>query len=70
MICNYVSKQESPYYQSEIFTQMLQFVQTNKQGVKMYERNNSLRLSIDNIVKVSDAIKYLKSIVGEEIIEA
>lgn len=62
MICNYVLKKDSPYYQSATFTQMLQFIQLNKKGVKMYERNNSLRLSAENINTVSKAMDFLKSI--------
>lgn len=62
MIASYVSRKDSPYYQSEIFTRMLQFIQTNPKGVKMYERNNSLRLSAEKIKQVSDAMKFLKTI--------
>jgi transcription-repair coupling factor (superfamily II helicase) len=64
MICNYVSKKDSAYYQSEVFTQMLQFIQGNHKGVKMYERNNSLRLSTINVMHVSDAMKFLKGILS------
>ena len=63
LICYFISKQESPYYQSEIFTKMLQYIQGNPPGVKMYERNNSLRLSAANIKRVSEAIEFLKGIV-------
>jgi transcription-repair coupling factor (superfamily II helicase) len=63
LICYFISKQESPYYQSEIFTKMLQFIQKNPPGVKMYERNNSLRLSGGSIKKVSEAIDFLNAII-------
>jgi transcription-repair coupling factor (superfamily II helicase) len=62
MIAFYVSKKDSPYYQSEMFTRMLHFIQGNPVGVKMYERNNSLRLSAEKIKRVSEAMKFLKSI--------
>ena len=62
MICYYISKQDSPYYQSDTFTQMLRLVQSNKAGIKMYEKNHSLRLSVENISTVSKAISFLKSI--------
>lgn len=68
MICNYVSSQDSPYYQSEIFTQMLQFIQSKRAGVKMYERNDSLKLSSEGVKTVAEAIKFLESIVGNEIL--
>ena len=62
MICYYISKQDSPYYQSDTFTQMLRLVQSNKTGIKMYEKNHSLRLSVEHITSVSKAIAFLKSI--------
>lgn len=62
MICYYISKQDSPYYQSETFTQMLRLVQSNKAGIKMYEKNHSLRLSVEHIASVSKAIAFLKSV--------
>ncbi len=62
MIAYYISRQDSPYYQSEQFSQMLRFVQSNKKGIKMYEKNNSLRLSVEHINSVSKAISFLKSI--------
>jgi transcription-repair coupling factor (superfamily II helicase) len=64
MIANYVSKKDSPYYQSDTFTRMLQFIQANHKGVKMYERNNSLRLSAEKIKHVADAMNFLKSIIN------
>lgn len=59
MIGSFVADQESPYYQSEVFTQILQFIQSNPPGVKMYERNNGLRLSVENISSVEQAIRFL-----------
>lgn len=76
MIGYFVSKKDSPYYQSSIFTQVLNFIQTNPADVKMNERNDKLRLIYANVKTISKAIenlerigvkmKYLKEMVSEE----
>ena len=62
MIGYFVSKIESPYYQSSIFTKVLQFIQTNPADVKMNERNEKLRLIYTNVKSVSKAIANLERI--------
>jgi transcription-repair coupling factor (superfamily II helicase) len=59
----FIPKQDSPYYQSEAFTKVLQFVQTNRQ-VKMKENNQKLTLTFEGIVSVKDAMRSLQPIVG------
>jgi len=63
MIGSFVADQESPYYQSKVFTQILQFIQSNPPGVKMYERNNGLRLSAEKISSVGAAIGFLDGVI-------
>jgi transcription-repair coupling factor (superfamily II helicase) len=62
MIGYFVAKQTSPFYQSTIFTQVLAFIQTNPQGVKMNERNNKLRLIFDKVNGISVALKSLERV--------
>ncbi|MBD3636082.1 MAG: transcription-repair coupling factor [Crocinitomicaceae bacterium] len=62
MIGYFVSKKDSPYYQSSIFTQVLNFIQTNPPDVKMNERNDKLRLIFSNVRSVSKAIENLERI--------
>jgi len=59
----FIPKQDSPYYQSEAFTKVMQFVQTNRQ-VKMKENNQKLTLTFEGIVSVKDAMRSLQPIVG------
>lgn len=63
MIGYFVTKQDSPYYQSPKFTRVLQFIKNNPRAAKMYEKNDSLRLSFQNIQSVEEAIAALESIV-------
>jgi len=55
----FIPKQDSPYYQSEAFTKVLKFVQTNRQ-VKMKENNNKLTVSFENVTSVKDAMSSLQ----------
>lgn len=59
----FIPKQTSPYYQSEAFTKVLQFVQANRH-VKMKENNQKLTLTFEGIASVTNAIHALKPILG------
>lgn len=54
----FIQKQTSPYYQSEAFTKVLQFVQANRQ-VKMKENNQKLTLTFEGITSVKAAMRAL-----------
>jgi transcription-repair coupling factor (superfamily II helicase) len=58
----FVSDQQSPYYQSEIFTSVLKFVQANTAGCKMKEAANKLTLAFYHVSKVADGLKMLRKI--------
>jgi len=64
----FVSDQQSSFYRSEAFTQVLKFVQTHSQDCKMKEKQtrNGLRLllSFENITTVDKALKALQLIMA------
>jgi transcription-repair coupling factor (superfamily II helicase) len=62
MVGYFIPKQDSPYYQSEVFTTVLRFVQQNQKQCKMKENNGKLSLSFENIKNIQEAIKALKPI--------
>ena len=66
MIGYFVSDQQSPFYQSEIFTRILKFVQQNTTICKMKEKETKLGLrlllSFNNITSVDKALEVLKRI--------
>jgi transcription-repair coupling factor (superfamily II helicase) len=67
MIAHFISAQDHPYYQSAQFTAILRKIQQGVRGVKMYERNNTLRLSIQDVHSIGDclvSIKRFRSIEG------
>ena len=62
MIGYFVYQQDSPYYESPQFSQVLKFVQTNQISCKMNERNNKLRLIFSNINSIENALGDLRLI--------
>jgi transcription-repair coupling factor (superfamily II helicase) len=55
----FITKQDSPYYQSPAFTKVLQFVQENPRRCRMKEQNEKLTLAFDNVSSVRTAIETL-----------
>lgn len=64
LIGHFVTNQQSPYYQSEAFTRVLQYIQANPRAAKMKENNNKLSLTYENISDVKSAIERLRGIVA------
>ena len=63
LIGYFVSDQKSPYYQTEIFSRFLQFVQKNSKSCVMKEKEtkNGLRLLI-TFIKIDSVEKALKTL--------
>ncbi len=62
MIAYFISKQDSPFYQSDVFTRILDFLKKYSHEVKMYEKDNTLRMSFQNINNVHIALQWLQRI--------
>jgi transcription-repair coupling factor (superfamily II helicase) len=60
----FISKQNSAYYQSSVFSIVLKYVQQHKAICKMKEGNNKLTLTFENVKVINNAISMLKKIVG------
>jgi len=58
----FVFNQKSPYYQSEMFSKILQFVQTNPKNCSVKQGEEKLTLSIEKIKSIDEAIEILKRI--------
>jgi transcription-repair coupling factor (superfamily II helicase) len=59
MIGYFIAKKDSPYWQSNTFTRVLNFIQTNPKDVVMNERNDKLRLVFENVRSVEKAVENL-----------
>ena len=66
MIGYFVSDQQSPYYQTEMFGKVLQFVQQHSASCKMKEKETKqglrLLLTFENITSVEKALRVLEKI--------
>ena len=56
----FVSNQKSPYYQSEIFSKILLFAQSNPKSCTMTEGESKLTLKIENIKDIEAGMDMLK----------
>ncbi len=68
MSATFITNKESPFYQSNIFSTVLQFIQAYHQSVRMKEVNDKLSLTFKDISTVSNAILALIPL--EEMVEA
>jgi transcription-repair coupling factor (superfamily II helicase) len=59
----FISKPDSPFYQSEIFGQIIQFVTKNPGKCSMKEKGTKLILRFENVPDVATALSLLESLV-------
>ncbi len=59
MICYFVSKKDSPFYDSELFRQILQYIGAHK-SLEFKQKNDKLYLKFPNITSVKQALEKLK----------
>ncbi len=62
MIGYFITNQDSPYYQSNKFTNVLKYIQQNPKVCKMKERNDKLSLVFENVKNIYTAINLLEPI--------
>ncbi len=62
MVCYFVSNPESAYYQSPVFTNILQYVQKNTGKCRMKEKKDKLSLSFEKISSIVKAKGILEEI--------
>lgn len=64
MINYFIANQNSLFYQSPVFTQVLNFVQQNPRSCAMKEAQGKLTLTFRNVTSIQDAMKILIAIKG------
>lgn len=62
----FITNQQSPYFETEAFRQVLSFVQANPRRCNLKEVKNSLRLSIEGVNSIDQAVRILDEI-GEPV---
>lgn len=59
MTATFVTSKDSPFFQSNIFSSVLQFIQIYHQNVRMKEVNDKLSLTFKNVTSISKAIQSI-----------
>jgi transcription-repair coupling factor (superfamily II helicase) len=58
----FLANQQSRYFESQEFMQVLNFVKNNPRRVNMKEVKNSLRISIEGVRSIEEAVDILSEI--------
>ena len=61
MLAYFIGNEESPFYQSKIFSEVLKFVQSNSSNCKMREKNGKLTLNFEHISNINLALMALQN---------
>ena len=63
----FVTKQDSPYYQTEQFNRILQFLKEHGTGAQMRQKNERLSLSIEKMTSIQGALRVLRPLLIENL---
>jgi transcription-repair coupling factor (superfamily II helicase) len=62
LTCYFLSDPESAYFQSDRFTRILGFIQSNPKACRLKESDNRLRLTFKNVKDVAGALYWLEAL--------
>ncbi|RVU01418.1 transcription-repair coupling factor [Mucilaginibacter limnophilus] len=60
----FISNQQSPYFETPAFRQVLSFVQSNPRRTNLKEVKNTLRISIEAVNSIDEAVELLSEMAG------
>ena len=61
MVAHFISDPESPFYKSERFISIMQYIQKNHRICKMKQTTDKLTLSMDFVDNIQEALKHIKA---------
>ncbi len=61
----FISNQQSPYFETDAFRQVLTYVQYNPRKINMKEVKNTLRISFEGVSTIARAVELLTELTGE-----
>lgn len=64
----FITNQQSPYFESEQFNSVLNYITANPRIANLKEVKNSLRIAFEHVHTVSEAIRILSEITDQEIV--
>ena len=63
MVGYFISNPQSPFYETDMFQQVLNYIQRNGQGCKLSEQNDKLRIIFSDVKHIKHAFEQISSIV-------
>jgi transcription-repair coupling factor (superfamily II helicase) len=64
MVGYFLSDPQSPFYETEVFTQVLNHIQRNAQNCNLSEKNDRLRIIFSDVKHIKDAFEQVNQIVS------
>ena len=64
LIAAFVSDEESAYFQSATFARVLEYLKHHAKDASMYQRNGGLRLKIEKVETVLQALAIFEDLAG------
>jgi transcription-repair coupling factor (superfamily II helicase) len=64
MVGYFIANPQSPFYETETFTQVLQHIQKNGSHCTLSEKNERLRIIFSQVKHIKDAFEQMQEIVG------
>jgi transcription-repair coupling factor (superfamily II helicase) len=64
MVGFFISNPQSPFYETETFTEVLNHIHRNAVGCKLSEQNDRLRIVFAEVKHIKDAYEQIQAIVG------
>jgi transcription-repair coupling factor (superfamily II helicase) len=64
MVGYFLSDPQSPFYETEVFTQVLNHIQRNAQNCNLSEKNDRLRIIFSDVKHIKDAFEQVNQIVN------
>jgi transcription-repair coupling factor (superfamily II helicase) len=64
MVGYFITNPQSPFYETEVFTQVLQHIQKNGSNCTLSEKNDRLRIIFSKVKHIKDAYEQVQEIVG------
>ena len=62
MVAYFIADQESAFYNSPVFSRILNFIQQNPKNIKMKELKGKLTMAFEQIRSISEAINKIENI--------
>jgi transcription-repair coupling factor (superfamily II helicase) len=62
LICTFIARPDSPFYQSDRFSRVLNFVKDNSRHCKLYQKDDTLRLAFAPVRTVHEAMEKLRAV--------